>query len=58
MTGMHNAVFAGAIVAIGCASAARAGEPAPTPARAAAIQQTDTVEAVLIEGNDLIAADA
>ena len=37
---------------------AGAGTPAPIPAAPIAVQQSETVEALLIEGNDLIAADA
>ena len=37
---------------------AGAETPAPIPAAPIAVQQSEAVEAVLIEGNDLIAADA
>ena len=57
MTGFSRAVFAVAAAA-GLAGAAWANPPAPVPAPPAAFQATETVEAVLIEGNDLIAADA
>jgi len=54
----RRTVFAGMIVAAGLAGAAWANAPAAVPAPPAAIQAAETVEAVLIEGNDLIAADA
>lgn len=57
MIRLHGAI-PGAAAAAWLAGAAWANAPAPVPAPPAGVQATETVEAVLIEGNDLIAADA